>query len=211
MSGKKTQDNVILLKNVRLAFPELWTPKRFNDSEGKASFSAAFLLTPDHPDLQRLRSAIREVAVAKWKDKGDEVLKALIAGDKICLHNGDLKSNYDGFPGNWYVSARSTKRPLVIGQDKAVLSEEDGKPYSGCYVDAQIALWAMQNSYGKRINAQLRGVQFRRDGEAFGGGGVADPDDFDEIADNSADAPPPGDAGDPWGAGGEFDDLTGGA
>lgn len=190
-----TQDHIVMLKNVRLAFPQLWTPTQVN-GEGKPAFSAAFLMTPDHPDIATMKAAIREVAVSKWGEKAPEILKALIAGDKVCLHNGDLKSNYDGFAGNQYVSARTYVRPLVIAQDRSALAEEDGKPYAGCYVNAQIALWAQQNNYGKRVNAQLRGVQFVRDGDAFGGGGVANADDFEEV-DNSADGAAP--AADGWG------------
>lgn len=191
MSEKTQQDNIVMLNNVRLAFPALFNAKQVN-GEGKPAFSAAFIMPPEHPDISKLKKAIQEVATAKWGEKAPAILKALIAGDKLCLHDGDLKANYDGFPGNKYVSARSPVRPLVIGQDRSPLAEEDGKPYAGCYVNAQIALWAQDNNYGKRINAQLRGVQFLRDGDAFGGGGVAAPDEFG-VVDDSAD----GDA--PWG------------
>lgn len=82
-----------------------------------------------------------------------------------------------------YVSARSKTRPSVFDQQRQELTESDGKPYSGCYVNASIELWAQDNDFGKRVNAQLRGVQFLRDGDAFGGGArPADADEFDEIA-----------------------------
>ena len=199
MSEKKVEDHVVMLKNVRLAFPQIFTPSQVNN-EGKPAFSASFLMPPDHPDVLTIQRAIAKVANAKWADKGPEILKALIAGDKVCLHNGDAKSNSDGFVGNLFVSARSPTRPLVIAQDRSLLAEEDGKPYSGCYVNAQIALWAQANNFGKRVNAQLRGVQFLRDGEAFGGGAVAQADEFDVVegAEADADAPEAQDTGD-WG------------
>lgn len=197
MAEQKQQDHIVMLSNVRLAFPQLWTATQVN-GEGKPAFSAAFLMPPDHPDIGKLRAAISAVANAKWGEKGAEILKALIAGDRICLHDGDAKSNYDGFAGNKYVSARSQTRPLVIAQDRSALAEEDGKPYAGCYVNAQIALWAQANNYGKRVNAQLRGVQFLRDGDAFGGGGVASADEFEVVEGAGADAEAPV-AGDDWG------------
>ena len=43
-----------------------------------------------------------------------------------------------------------------------------------------MTLWAQNNGYGKRINAQLDGVQFVRDGEAFGEGGIS-ADAFDSF------------------------------
>tara|TARA_R100001143_G_C3360997_1_gene135683 strand:- start:16365 stop:16946 length:582 start_codon:yes stop_codon:yes gene_type:complete len=186
-----------MLSNVRLAFPQLFEAKAVNQGD-KPAFSASFLLTPDHPDLPKLKQAIKEVAEAKWKDKADEILRGLVAADKVCLHNGDTKSQYDGYAGNFFVSARGQVRPLIIDRDRSQLSEADGKPYSGCYVNARISLWAQQNNYGKRINAQLQGVQFFADGEAFGGGRVASADEF-EALDNTADDAPPD-------AGGEFED-----
>jgi hypothetical protein len=200
MSEKKVEDHVIMLTNVRIAFPQIFTASQVN-GEGKPAFSASFLFPPDHPVVVLIQRAIAKVANAKWGEKGPEILRALIAGDKVCLHNGDAKSNYDGFVGNLFVSARSPTRPLVIAQDPQIkLTEADGKPYSGCYVNAQIALWAQANNFGKRINAQLRGVQFLRDGEAFGGGAVAQADEFDVVEGAEADAAAPEAAGGAWDA-----------
>jgi hypothetical protein len=189
MTEKKGEDNIIMLVDVRLAFPQLWTATQVN-GEGKAAFSASFLMPPDHPDVAKIKAAIAKTATAKWGAKTAEYLPVLVASDKVCLHNGDLKSNLEGYTGNLFVSARGPMRPLVIDADKSVLTEADGRPYSGCFVNAQIALWAQENNYGKRINAQLRGVQFLRDGEAFSGGGVASPDEFEPVAQDADDAAP---------------------
>jgi len=172
------------LKNTRLAFPTLFEAKTVN-GEGKPAFSASFLLDPADPQVEMLNQAIDAVAKEKWGAKADAILKQMRAQDKVCLHDGDLKANYDGFPGSLYVSSRSATRPLVIDADKTPLSEQDGKPYAGCYVNCSIELWAQDNNYGKRINASLRGVQFRRDGDAFAGGGAASEDEFDNIADGA--------------------------
>jgi hypothetical protein len=172
------------LTNVRLAFPTLFEAKTVN-GEGKPAFSASFLISPDDPQVKVINAAIEQVAKEKWGAKAEAVLKQMRAQDKVCLHDGDLKSNYDGFPDNLYVSSRSATRPLVIDKDKSPLAESDGKPYAGCYVNASIELWAQDNNYGKRVNASLRGVQFFRDGDAFAGGGAASEDEFDEITDGA--------------------------
>jgi len=175
----------IKLTNVRLAFPVLFEAKTVN-GEGKPAFSASFLIDPADPQVKALNQAIETVAKEKWGAKAEVILKQMRAQDKTALHDGDLKSNYDGFPGNLYVSARSATRPLVIDADKSPLVEADGKPYAGCYVNASIELWAQDNNYGKRVNASLRGVQFFRDGDAFAGGGVASEDEFDDISEGAA-------------------------
>ena len=68
------------------------------------------------------------------------------------------------------------------------LSEEDGIPYGGCYVNADIDIWAQSGEY-KGVRAGLAGVQFVRDGERFGGGVVTAPDGFDELPDEADAAP----------------------
>lgn len=169
------------LANVRLAFPQLFEAKTVN-GEGKPAFSASLLVAPDDAQVKTINQAIDAVAKEKWGAKADAILKQMRATDKVCLHDGDLKEQYDGFPGNLYISARSAARPLVIDADKSPLTEKDGKPYAGCYVHASIELWAQDNNYGKRVNASLRGVQFLRDGDAFAGGAPASEDEFDDLS-----------------------------
>ncbi len=199
MTEQKQQDTIVRLDNVRIAFPALWTPEQVG-GQGKPAYSASFLMTPEHPALEKLKTAIKKVAVEKWGDEAAAILQQLVASDRVCLRNGNSKSNYDGFAGNMYVSARGYTRPLIINQDKSPLTESDGKPYSGCFVNGQISIWAQANQYGKRVNAQLGGVQFLADGESFGGGHVADVDEFDNVgegASTGADAAAPTGAVDP--------------
>lgn len=172
----------LMLPDVRLAFPNLFTAQTFEG--GAPAFGASLLLAPSHKSVAELKKAFVAVAKEKWGAKADAILKSMTATDKLCLHNGDTKEQYDGFPGNMFVSARSKVRPLILNTDKTPLNEDDGKPYSGCYVNASIELWAQDNKFGKRINAQLRGVQFLRDGDAFGGGGS--PASEEEFADLGA-------------------------
>jgi hypothetical protein len=171
----------IKLTNVRLAFPQLFEAKTVN-GEGKPAFSAAFILDPADPQVKAINAAIEQVAKDKWGVKADTMLTAMRKGDKVALHDGDLKATYEGYAGNVYISSRSATRPLVINTDKSPLTEADGKPYAGCYVNASVELWAQDNNYGKRINASLGGVQFSKDGDAFAGGGAASQDEFDDIS-----------------------------
>jgi hypothetical protein len=172
---------LLKLNNVRLAFPALFEAKTVN-GEGKPAFSASFLITPKDPQIATIRAAIEAVAKEKWAGKAAEMLKSLEKQDKTCLHDGDIKSQYEGYSGNLFISARSVTRPLVINADMSPLVEADGKPYAGCYVNASIDLWVQDNNYGKRINASLRGVQFLRDGDAFAGGGAASMDEFEDAS-----------------------------
>lgn len=171
----------IKLSNVRLAFPSLFEAKTVA-GEGKPAFSATFLIDPADPQIAVIKKAIDATATEKWGAKAAALLTQMRAADKTCLHNGDLKASYDGFPGNLFISARNPMRPTVVNKDKTPLVEADGKPYAGCYVHCVLELWAQDNQYGKRVNATLMGVQFAADGDSFTGGGVASDDDFDDIS-----------------------------
>lgn len=170
----------VKLNNVRLAFPVLFTAKPVGE-KGELKFSASFLMAPDHSAVAEIEKAMKAVAKEKWGEKGDVHFIACQKNQKICFKDGDVKPEYEGFPGNVFLAANNTARPAVFDRDRSPLTEADGKPYAGCYVNAVVEIWAMDNHHGKRICASLGGVQFLKDGDAFSGGGVATEDDFDLI------------------------------
>jgi len=174
----------VTIPNVRIAFPAIFEPK-VND-EGKATFSAAFIFAPDSPVKTILEKAIEQVGAEKWSTKWPVLKKQMAAGDNLLIHNGDAKASLDGYEGNLFINAYNAVRPTVVDRDTTPLVAADGKPYSGCYVVAIIDVWAQDNKFGKKINAQLQGVQFFKDGDAFAGGGkAAEQGDFAVIEDGA--------------------------
>ena len=168
---------------VRLAFAQHLFTAGTVGGEGKPAFSSTAILPPDHPVLAEVAAAGEKVAKEKWGAKADAILKQIKAKDFFVIHDGDSKAQYEGFEGNKYISMRSDKRPNVFNKDMTQLVESDGVIYSGCYAHVMIEVWAQDNSYGKRINAQLTGVMFSRDGDSFGGGATpAKPDDFADLS-----------------------------
>lgn len=173
----------ILIKDARLAFPNLFEATTVN-GEGAPRYSATLILPADHPQLEEIRAKQIAVAKAKWLDKAPAIMKGLDKQDRLALHDGDVKAKYDGFAGNFFIaaSAQENKPPTVVDRDRSPLSARSGRPYAGCFVNASIELWVQDNAYGQRINAQLRGVQFLRDGDSFGsGGGAASADEFEAL------------------------------
>lgn len=183
----------VKLERVRLAFCDgLWEAKAGPDG-GRPAFSVAVLFGRDHPDAKKLSPAILAAAQAKWADKAVEMVKALKAADRLCLHDGDTKPDYQGYPGNLFINARTFSAPMVVDKVfkvemvngvpkvvKGALSQKDGRPYSGCVANVLIDLWAQSHPKGgKRINANLKIVQFVEDGEPFGG---ARPPTADQLA-----------------------------
>lgn len=163
----------IKLHNVRLSFPSIFRRESFNGEEGK--FAATFLI-----DKKSQADKIKEIEKAIDALIEDRLKGSKLKEDKICLKDGD-EIAYAGYAGHMSIKASNNKRPLALNSDKSALTEDDGKLYAGCYVNAVIELWAQNNQYGKRINANLLGVQFFKDGEPFSDGVVASEDDFDAF------------------------------
>lgn len=176
----------VQLKNVRTAFLSVFEPKSVQ-GEGDPRYSCAFIIDPKSANVKALDDAIKAVATEKWKDKGGAVLKKLIEDKRVAFMKAPRTNSdgevYSGFEGGMFsLNASNKSRPLVIDRDKTPLTAADGKPYSGCFVNASVELWAQDNQYGKRINATLRGIQFHADGDAFGGGAPASSDEFEDLS-----------------------------
>lgn len=166
----------IILKNVRVSFPSLFKKGSFNGEETK--YEATFLLNKEeHADsIAEIKAQIADLVKVNLKG-------AKVPADKLCLRDGD-EVEYDGYAGCYSIKCSTKKRPIVIDRDRSPLTEDDGKPYGGCYVNASIDLWVQNNAYGKRINSTLLAVQFAKDGEPFADGSTGDVNDFDMLDDD---------------------------
>jgi hypothetical protein len=176
---------IVKLQNVRLAFPDLFTP----DAKYK-KFGAAFPIEPGSANCKVMQDAVAEAAKAKWGAKATGILEELKSKGRVSFQerpktnaNGEV---YDGFEGMYHANATNDVRPAVIDKDTSPLTAQDGKPYAGCYVDASVEIWAQDNSWGKRVNVTLRWVQFRADGDAFSGGAPVSQDEFESIAEGAS-------------------------
>jgi hypothetical protein len=174
----------IQLKNVRLSYPHLFTPKAGPDG-GTPKFSATFLL-----DKKKDAAQIKEIQAALAKVHADSAIaKVKIPPDKLCLKDGATKP--DSYEDTvMFLNSSNTRSPKVVDRNPSqALTEKDDKVYGGCYVNAVVTLWVQNNSYGKRINASLETVQFVKDGERFGAAPVNPEEEFTNIEDEGDDDP----------------------
>jgi len=173
----------IKLQNVRLSFPALFKAEAFKPGDDP-KFKATFLI-PKGSDLHaQVEKAILETVTVKHGAKAAKLIQQIRNNpNKFCYQDGDLKA-YDGYEGMMALSAKNVVRPLVIDRDRIPLTEADGKPYAGCYVNASVEFFAYDNS-GVGVSASVAGVQFVRDGDAFGGGSAAKADEFDDLGEGA--------------------------
>lgn len=167
------------LEDVRLSFPDIWEPKSVNNSAPK--YSAHFLIDKkEQADLIKLlRATIYTAAKEHFGEKTDELFKKKKIA--VCLHDGSEKDDMAGYGEDvMYLSSSSAKRPLVIDRDRSPLTKDDRRPYGGCQVNAIVRIWVQDNEFGKRVNCELLGVQFFKDGEPFGAAPIS-PDEFEDL------------------------------
>jgi hypothetical protein len=178
-----TESYEINLRNVRISYPHIFEPYSYQ-GEGKPSYSATFLLHKEQ------HAALIKDIVARMKALAGESFKdkKLPPSDKLCLRDGDQSGRPES-EGHWTMAARESTRPLVVHRDMSPLVESDEVIYAGCIVNARIRLWAQDNKYGRRINANLLGVQFVGDGERLGGRGRLAPESMFEPVSSFDDAP----------------------
>lgn len=166
-------------------------------------FKSDFLMSPDHPAVAQILATIESVGSAhKWK--GDlnwvDLKPVLKETGMLCFKKGDNAIGQPEYKGLLYLKGSNKTRFTVLDGDAITpLVAKDGKPYSGCYVNAKVNIWAQDNGFGRRINCAITGIQFLRHGEAFGASAkVASADEFTAVA-ASADAPAPAGAADTTG------------
>ena len=182
---KQTPIGRIALPNVRLSFPGLWKAEAFKPGD-EAKFKATFLIPKGSPLEAEVNAKILAVVKANYPTPGkaEQIVKSIRGNpNKFCFQDGDTKS-YDGYEGMMALSAKSTTRPTVLDANKSPLTEADGRPYAGCYVNANIEFF-VYDSQGVGISASLRGVQFKRDGDSFGGGSAATADEFADVSEGA--------------------------
>ena len=180
-------DTTIKLTGVRLSFPALFTPKAFKSAPGEQpktpGYSASFIL--DKKEHAKLIKDIKRIIDHLVKT---ELKKNRLPSDKVCLRDGEDKEDVDGYgPDVMYLSSGSRNRPAVVDRKANDITEESGMVYAGCYVNASVRLWAQNNDFGKRVNAELRGVQFLRDGDPFGGDRFDPKEEFGSVEDDDDD------------------------
>lgn len=165
---------------VRFGFTHLFTKrpgmKNQDGSTSEAKYELTPIIVPGGDNARKVEEAIVAVAKEKWGDNWREIYNEF-ADDQKGLRKGDSKRSqsgetYDGFAGNLFVTARNTNRPGVFSRAATpVVEGDDGAPYSGCYGNVEIDVWALKKQgVKKRIVIDLLGAQKTRDGDAFGAG-----------------------------------------
>lgn len=173
MAEKGNKKNIrIHLNGVRASYMHVFKKQAYKDNDPK--YSCRFIIDPKTKSgkaaLDEINDAIDTIIDETFNGKEPKNIYVLEKGDR----------DREETDGMWVVGSSNQNRPKVLDRDKTPLDSEDGRPYSGCYVNAIIDVYGSKEY--KSIQASLMGIQFLRDGEPFGGGHISD-DEFEEVDD----------------------------
>ena len=168
-----------MLKNVKLSFPKVFEHGSFG-GESTGKYEATFLLPKtDTATYDKLMKAIDEV-------KG----KTKIPSDKVAVKDGDELDD-EHTDGMWVIKTANKNRPTLIDRTKNPVTKEDDEVnpmfFGGATVNASVSFWKQDNSYGKRVNGNLAGIQYVSgdiETDGFGDTGTASADEFDDFEDD---------------------------
>jgi hypothetical protein len=198
MSSKE----IVILKDVRLSFPDIWKPGRppKDKPTEPGKYGGQFIFDKGSEAHQIVQAAMMRQAQAEFGPNWANVMRAMDKKNKAMRDGNDNldKSGAirDGYADKLFITARNKVRPMIVdrylvnGQPKE-LTEADGRPYGGCYVNVKVEIVAGKawEQVPNQVYAKLLSIQFIRDGEAFSGGPTnADGFDFDEE-DGGGEAP----------------------
>ncbi len=209
----------VMVYEARLAFPTLGQPEYYQGKKQRENdqrrWSASGIIVPGETKARRcdargmpvgdmldaktlIDAVLLEAAREKWKDKAEAFCKAILRDPKgCCWIDGDLKPQYDSYPGNWILASHRNEgdgRPSVVDQDRSPIymangemyPEKAGRLYSGGYVNLHVEIWPQDNKAGKGLRAGLLGVQrAARTGAAFGGASRPVDDAFGDMTDGA--------------------------
>jgi len=164
------EDGTFRLDDVRLSYPHLFKAWAGESSEeGKVQqkkFSASLLipLTSHKNEIIAIRKQALILAREEFMPKGADANKWQFPADKLCIRNGNGTGKAEQ-EGHWFLKASELTRPATVGARNEPVAEEDGVFFAGCFVSVNFRLWAQNNKFGKRINANLLAVKFMRKGD----------------------------------------------
>lgn len=174
----------IVLKNVRLSYPHLFEPERFDESQD-AKYGCVLIIPKNDPQVKAIKEAVFEVGTEKWGNKiqpgkwPSNLHQPLKDGDEKADTNPEYTDCY-------FISPTSKQKVVLLDRSKRVLTPDDDKLYPGAYVNASLTVAPFDAAMKKGVSIFLNGIQFFADGERLAGHDATG--DFDQLDEDDFDS-----------------------
>lgn len=172
---KTTNDTTVRTPDAVLSYPRLDKPySGFDNQEPKYQCD---LLIPKTSSIDHLKAALGSAMTKKFgaREKWPK-------GFKSPIRDGDEKEDSPEYAGHWYITVKNKRPPRLLDNGKQTLPANAF--YGGCIVQAVISAYGYDKAGNRGVAFSLEGLQFRKDGERFGGGGDC-ADMFENFEDGS--------------------------
>ena len=152
----------------RVAFPQLFEPKGFEDSEPR--FSVTLLFDENETDLTEMKMAATAAAEDRWKENIPGSMKSPFrSGTEFNdRREGDGKDRLDGFDGMTFIRFTSRIKPGVFDQGTQEIEAGDTRVYGGNYGIVMCSPFAYDMPGSKGVSFGFTGFQLVSAGEPFG-------------------------------------------
>ena len=158
--------NILLLKNVKLAFPQLVNPAP--NRTGALRYSVSLLLPKNDPQIAAINDAIMVEMQARFKDKAQMMYASLKSNAQaFCFRDGDdpIAAAWGGFSGNMFLKCNNDPakiKPVLVDGILQPLTELN-PPQSGDICNAKVSFLAYnKNSNG--ITCRIHALQVLQKG-----------------------------------------------
>ena len=154
-------DGSFTVKNGRCSYPHVFEKyAKPGDEEAKARYSCTLILpnATHAAEIAHIKALLVERQKVNFKMK--------LPAANLCLRDGDLTGKPE-YEDSWILVASDKKAaPAIMDRTgKVRLTERDDKIYAGAIINMRVSFWDQNNNHGKKINANLIGVQFMDHGE----------------------------------------------
>lgn len=166
--------------------------KTKSTAEGKEAYRSNFLIEEGSKffkkNIKKLDAMIEQLEEANgWKpgtyEKLDRTRKSYFGVGEYTNSEGDVPSGYENAAA---VKGSNANRIRIVDRDgKTPIHEDDDRIASGDYVNVVLSFYAQtkKDKGGKGVFCTIEGIQFVKEGERFGGGGLRD-GEFGDLGDD---------------------------
>lgn len=160
----------VVTGRVRVAYPNLFTPRPKYGDPSKTEYSCMVLIPKrDKATVDKVRAAMKSVAVAKW---GESVKMSDI---KLWLQDGDQSDKGEAFEDHFFINLKTKNKPGVLGTDHQPMLDPD-ELQSGDYARVSFNAYTYDNVGGKGVSFGLHNVMKLADGDPIGSRAKAETD-----------------------------------
>ncbi len=159
--SKVQQSSLIKLNDVRLSFPSLFKVKVWQSSNSTPKYEASFILDKDlhAKEIEIIKDSINSICSEQKASLENPNLK-------VCFINGNL-TNREEYKNKYVLKSKTGQKFHIVGKDgKTPVYEHENLFYAGCFVSSYISLYYF-NKVSVGIGANLKSIQFRKDGPSF--------------------------------------------